>query len=111
LFETEKKLARFARTSVVTARNITDYRLSLALSTNCIHLRHRKLAKRRVKKTTNITTLLRPFFPDYSGEPVPEENFCTLWCKGRLTEADTTTIRLGATPSALPAAQPTASKH
>jgi len=59
-----------------------------------------------------------------SGEPVPEENFWTLWCKGRLTEADTPTIRLGATPSrissahfhhppifyrpnALPAAQPT----
>jgi len=30
---------------------------------------------------------------------VPEENFWTLWCKGRLTEADTQTIRLGATPS------------
>jgi len=59
---------------------------------------------------------------------VPEENFWTLWCKGRLMEADTLTIRLGATPSrltsayliiphifytpdALPAAQPTASKH
>jgi len=34
------------------------------------------------------------------GEPVPEENFWTLWCKGRLTEADTLTIRLGATSSA-----------
>jgi len=32
---------------------------------------------------------------------VPEENFWTLWCKGRLTEADTLTIRLGATPSGL----------
>jgi len=30
-----------------------------------------------------------------SGEPVPEENFWTLWCKVRLTEADTPTIRLG----------------
>jgi len=28
---------------------------------------------------------------------VPEENFWTLWCKGRLTEADTPTIRLCAT--------------
>jgi len=26
---------------------------------------------------------------DHPGEPVPEENFWTLWCKGRLTEADT----------------------
>jgi len=59
---------------------------------------------------------------------VPEENFWTLWCKGRLTDANTLTIWLGATPSgltsaychhppyfyrpdALPAAQPTASKH
>jgi len=68
-------------------------------------------------------------FRDHPGEPLPEENFRTLWCKGRLTETDTLTIRLGATPSrltsthlhnsppifyrpdALPAAQPTLSKH
>jgi len=77
---------------------------------------------------TTTTTVLRPFFRDHPGEPVPEENFLTLWCKGRLTEADTPTIRLGATPSgltsahlhhpaifyrpgALPAAQPTVSKQ
>jgi len=35
---------------------------------------------------------------------VPEENFWTLWCKGRLTEADTPTIWLGATPSRLTSA-------
>ena len=35
---------------------------------------------------------------------MPEENFWTLWCKGRLTEADTPTIRLGATPSGLSSA-------
>jgi len=44
---------------------------------------------------------LRPFFRGHPGEPVPEENFWSLWCKGRLTEADTPTIRLGATPSGL----------
>jgi len=47
----------------------------------------------------------QPFYGPFSGttpgEPVPEENFWTLWCKGRLTEADTPTIRLGATPSGL----------
>jgi len=76
----------------------------------------------------HTTTVLRHFFRDYSGEPLPEENFWTSWCKGRLTEADTPTIRLGATPSgltsahlhhppifyrpgALPAAKPTVSKH
>jgi len=47
------------------------------------------------------TTISRPFFQDHPDEPVPEENFWTLWCKGRLTEADTPTIRLGATPSGL----------
>jgi len=47
------------------------------------------------------TTVLRPDFRDHPGEPVPEENFWTLWCKGRLTEADALTIRLGATPSGL----------
>ena len=47
------------------------------------------------------TTVLRPVFRDHPNEPVPEENFWTLWCKGRLTEADTPTIRLGATPSGL----------
>jgi len=78
--------------------------------------------------STTSTTILRLFFWDHLGEPVPEENFWTLWCRGRLTEADTLTIWLGATPSGLtsvhlqhppcfygphafPAAQPTVSKH
>jgi len=47
----------------------------------------------------HTTTVLRPFFQDHPGQTVPEENFWTLWCKGRLTEADTPTILLGATPS------------
>jgi len=37
-------------------------------------------------------------FRDHLGEPVPEENFWTLWCKGRLTEADTQTIRTNQCP-------------
>ena len=49
-------------------------------------------------------TILRSFFRDHPGEPVAEENFWTLWRKGRLTEADTLTIRLGATPSGLTSA-------
>jgi len=36
---------------------------------------------------------------DHPGEPVPEYNFWTLWCKGRLTEAEILTIWLSATPS------------
>jgi len=31
------------------------------------------------------------FFRDHPCQPVPEENFWTLWCNGRLTEADTYT--------------------
>jgi len=53
---------------------------------------------------THTTTILRPFFWEHPGEPVPEENFWTLWHKGRLTEADTLTIRLGATPAGLTSA-------
>jgi len=50
------------------------------------------------------TTVLPPFFPVHPGEPVPEKNFWTSWCKGRPTEADTQTIWLGATPSRLTSA-------
>jgi len=57
-----------------------------------------------VKKTTTTTTVLWPFFRDHPGAPVPEENFGTLWCKGRLTETDTPTIQLGATLSGLSSA-------
>jgi len=58
------------------------------------------------KGTNHSTTVnvLRNFFWDHPGEPVPEENFWTLWCKGRLIEADTSTIRLGVTPSGLTSA-------
>jgi len=41
---------------------------------------------------------------DHPGEPLPEENFWILWCKGRLTEADTQTMRLGTTLSWLTSA-------
>jgi len=39
--------------------------------------------------TTTTTTILRPFFLDHPGEPVPEENFWTLCNKGKLTAAET----------------------
>jgi len=54
-----------------------------------------------VTQSTTTTTVLRPFFRDHAGEPVPKENLWTLWCNGRLTEADTLTVQLGATPSGL----------
>jgi len=57
----------------------------------------------RKLKSIHTTTVLWPFFRDHPGEPVPEENFWTLWWKGRLTEADTPTI-WHATPSGLSSA-------
>jgi len=48
-----------------------------------------QMKKHTLSKST--TTILQPFFRDHLGEPVPEENFWTSWCKGRLTEADTLT--------------------
>jgi len=56
--------------------------------------------------THTHTTVLWPFFRDHPGELVPEENFWTLWCQGRLTEADTPTIWLDATASGLPPPSP-----
>jgi len=56
--------------------------------------------------THTHTHILRPLFRDHPGEPMSEDYFWTLWCKGRLTEADTPTIRLGATPSG-----PTSAHH
>jgi len=73
--------------------------------------------------TTTTTTIFRPFFRDHPGEPVPEENFWTLWCKGRSTNhpAGHHSIRTNQCPylhppifyrpDALPATQPTVSKH
>jgi len=51
----------------------------------------------------------QPFYSPFSGTTRvtgarTEENFWTLWCKGRLIEADIPTIRLGATPSRLTSA-------
>ena len=80
---------------------------------------------------SSVKLLLPPFYSpfwDHPGEVVPEENFWTFWCKGRLTEADTDhpagchsiwTNQCSPPPSpmafcrphALPAAQPTVSKH
>ena len=73
----------------------------------------------------NHFTALFPGQPGWAGA---RRELMDLWCKGRLTEADTPTIRLGATPSgltsdhlhhapyfyrpdALSATQTTASKH
>jgi len=73
----------------------TDYKLDYILQDHTIYY------DSYVVHTQNRFMTL---FQDHLGETVPEENFWTLWCKGRLTEADTVTIRLGATPSGLTSA-------
>jgi len=45
------------------------------------------LCLRQLAQTHRHTTILRPFFRNHPGEPVPEEDIWSLWCKGRLTEA------------------------
>jgi len=52
----------------------------------CIYQSRHTMINNALK--THTTTVLRPFFRDHPGEPVPEQNFWTLWCKGRLTEAE-----------------------
>ena len=94
-----------------------------------IRIAHQKLGALHYvsSKPHHTTTVLWPFFRNHPDKPVPEKNFWTLWCKGRLTKADTPTNRPGATPSkltsvlhhppifyrldALPATQLTASQH
>jgi len=74
-----------------------------------LRILHRATIKIR-RTTTEIynkpttTTVLQPFFLDHTDEPVLEENFRTLFCKGRLTGTDTLIIRLGTTPSGLTSA-------
>jgi len=46
---------------------------------------------------TTTTTVLRPFFRDHPGKPVPEENFWTLWCKGKINRSRHTDHPAGAT--------------
>jgi len=78
--------------------------------------------------TTYTTTVLQPLFRDHPGEPVPEEKFWTLWCKERYNRGRHTDHLVGChsirtnqclsppspifySPDAIPAAQPTVSKH
>jgi len=65
-----------------------------------------KLSKKICSWTTTTTPQLfyGPFSRTTRVSRCQKRNFWTLWCNGRLTEADTLTIRLGATPSGLTSA-------
>jgi len=51
-------------------------------------VRHKKEGATWIGTNTPHHNRFTALFPGPSGEPVPKENFWTLWCKGRLTEAD-----------------------
>ena len=62
--------------------------------------------------THTHTAVLQPFFWDYPDEPLPEEIFFwTFMVQGMITEADTPTIQLGATPTGLISNPPPTSPH
>jgi len=58
---------------------------------------------KKCRHTHTHTTVLRPFFRDYPDELVPEEIFSwtDFMLQGKISEADTPTMRLGATPPGL----------
>jgi len=112
-FQQEESVARFrlflttmqlcgsaSRHSCLTSAKIQDCSVAFVVLLN---IRYQWEGSRFnwVRIHHHTTTILRPFFRDHPGEPVPEENFWTLWCKERFTEADTLTMRLCATPSGL----------
>ena len=61
-----------------------------------------------LKRRTTPQPQPQPFYGPFSRTTrvsrCQKRNFWTLWCKGRLTEADTLTIRLDATPTGLTSA-------
>jgi len=96
--------------------------LTTTNTTHTWHIVHSTGMRPLCSTPTHTHNRFMALFRDHPGEPVPEEYFWTLWCKGRLTDW------LGATASgltsaqlhhphvfygldALPVAQPTVSKH
>jgi len=100
--ELVKKVRHHARVPACGTDRPTAEKVCCTVYFSCILISY--FLHRLLRYAPHTTTVLRPFFWVLPGEPVPEENFWTLWCKGRLTEADTQTIRLGATPSGLTSA-------
>jgi len=59
---------------------------------------------------SNTDNRFTALFRDHPSEPVPQENFFwTFMVQGKITEADTPTIQLGATPSGLISGSPPSS--
>ena len=96
--------------SVVCQLEIHTLQLTMMRHCLLVHCQTRQICQedamdcRKCGGSYTHTAVLRPFSRDHPGEPVLEDNFWTLWCKERLTEADTPTIRLDATPAGLTSA-------
>jgi len=80
-------------TNVSIDNGLSALQHQLTMSLISPHIWRCSIANISLQRTT--TTTLRLIFRDHPGEPVPEENFWSLWCKGRLRGANTPTIRLG----------------
>jgi len=48
-----------------------------------------------ISTTTTTTTVLRPFFWDHPGEPVPEKNFWTFMAQGKINRGRHTDHQAG----------------
>jgi len=66
-------------------QHISDLRPKFALRTHHVWKYGRHQICDGWQYHTTTITVLWPFFRGHPGELVPEENFWTLWCKGRLT--------------------------
>jgi len=105
--EESLQVKNFKKMNTVTAslQNSTFLQRYVSNNISMVQINSHNVGTYFISCTKHTTVLrVRPFFRDHPCEPVPEENFWTLWCKGRLTEADTPTIRLSATPSGLSSA-------
>jgi len=96
----------------------------------CDHANHysNNSSSKLTYNTHKDTTILRPFFPDYLGEPVPEEKLLDFMVQGKINRGRHTDHPAGChfirtnqcppppspifyRPDALSVAQPTVSKH
>jgi len=89
---------------VFAVQKVIRHKLLQSTSTYTTRAQRHDIKQYTSQYKTHYYNCFAALFRDHPGEPVLEENLWTLWCKGRLTEPDTPTIRLGATPSGLTSA-------